>query len=271
MKFKKVIIVVLLFVCCILFIISTSILIKHYLDYKNNKIITEQLVQEVIKIDTNKEISTTTIDWQKLRAINDDIVAWIEIPDTNINYPILKDVYNLYYLKHDYNKQYSSSGSIFTSNINPFIENETIIYGHNMKNNTMFSELGKYLKKDFLDSHNLIKIYTPNGNYEGTIFSVYSTSVNDELANLLKDSLSGVRKANLEDHGLEIRKRNRELIIREKKKQKLLSIVELSMMIFVLLLVPVLGTVIVRETVYLWLYIITGPVAAYLANQLRKM
>ena len=170
MKFKKVIIVVLLFVCCILFIISTSILIKHYLDYKNNKIITEQLVQEVIKIDTNKEISTTTIDWQKLRAINDDIVAWIEIPDTNINYPILKDVYNLYYLKHDYNKQY--------------IENETIIYGHNMKNNTMFSELGKYLKKDFLDSHNLIKIYTPNGNYEGTIFSVYSTSVNDENKNI---------------------------------------------------------------------------------------
>lgn len=184
MKFKKVIIVVLLFVCCILFIISTSILIKHYLDYKNNKIITEQLVQEVIKIDTNKEISTTTIDWQKLRAINDDIVAWIEIPDTNINYPILKDGYNLYYLKHDYNKQYSSSGSIFTSNINPFIENETIIYGHNMKNNTMFSELGKYLKKDFLDSHNLIKIYTPNGNYEGTIFSVYSISVNDENKNI---------------------------------------------------------------------------------------
>lgn len=78
-------------------------------------------------------------------------------------------------------------------------------------------------------------------------------------------------KANLEDHGLEIRKRNRELIIREKKKQKLLSMVELSMMIFVLLLIPVLGTVIVREAVYLWLYIITGPVAAYLINQLRKM
>lgn len=65
------------------------------------------------------------------------------------------------------------------------------------------------------------------------------SELNDELANLLKDSLSGVRKANLEDHGLEIRKRNRELIIREKKKQKLLSIVELSMMIFVLLLVTV--------------------------------
>lgn len=96
------------------------------------------------------------------------------------------------------------------------------------------------------------------------------SELNDELANLLKDSLSGVRNANLESHGLEIRKRNRELVIRE-KKQKLLSMIELSMMIFVLLLIPVLGTVIVREAVYLWLYIITGPVAAYLINQLRKM
>ena len=59
------------------------------------------------------------------------------------------------------------------------------------------------------------------------------SELNGELANLLKDSLSGVRKANLEDHGLEIRKRNRELIIREKKKQKLLSIVELSMILAV--------------------------------------
>ena len=97
------------------------------------------------------------------------------------------------------------------------------------------------------------------------------SELNDELANLLKDSLSGVRKANLESHGLEIRKRNRELIIREKKKQKLLSMVELSMMIFMLLLIPVLGTVIVRKTVYLWLYIITGPVAAYFGNQLKRM
>ena len=114
-------------------------------------------------------------------------------------------------------------------------------------------------------------IDTPSETTDKIVRCFTDSELNDDLDNLLKDSLSGVRKANLEDHGLEIRKRNRELIIREKKKQKLLSIVELSMMIFVLLLVPVLGTVIVRETVYLWLYIITGPVAAYLANQLRKM
>ena len=114
-------------------------------------------------------------------------------------------------------------------------------------------------------------IDTPEPTTDKIVRCFTDSELNDELANLLKDSLAGVRKANLEDHGLEIRKRNRELIIREKKKQKLLSMVELSMMIFVLLLVPVLGTVIVRETVYLWLYLITGPVSAYLANQLRRM
>ena len=114
-------------------------------------------------------------------------------------------------------------------------------------------------------------IDTPSETTDKIVRCFTDSELNDELANLLKDSLAGVRKANLEDHGLEIRKRNRELVIREKKKQKLLSMVELSMMIFVLLLVPVLGTVIVRETVYLWLYIITGPVAAYLANQLKRI
>lgn len=114
-------------------------------------------------------------------------------------------------------------------------------------------------------------IDTPEPTTDKIVRCFTDSELNDELANLLKDSLTGIRKANLESHGLEIRKRNRELIIREKKKQKLLSMVELSMMILVLLLVPVLGTVIVRETVYLWLYIVSGPAAAYLANQLRRM
>lgn len=114
-------------------------------------------------------------------------------------------------------------------------------------------------------------IDTPEPTTDKIVRCFTDSELNDELANLLKDSLSGIRKANLESHGLEIRKRNRELIIHEKKKQKLFSMVELSMMVFVLLLVPILGTVIVREVMYLWLYLITFPIAAYLMNQLRRM
>lgn len=114
-------------------------------------------------------------------------------------------------------------------------------------------------------------IDTPEPTTDKIVRCFTDSELNDELANLLKDSLSGVRKANLESHGLEIRKRNRELIIREKKKQKLLSMIELSMMIFILLFVPVLGTLIVRETIYLWLYIVAGPAAVYLGYQLKRL
>lgn len=114
-------------------------------------------------------------------------------------------------------------------------------------------------------------IDTPEPTTDKIIRCFTDSELNDELANLLKDSLSGVRKANLEDHGLEMRRRNRELIIREKKKQKLFSMVELSMMIFILLLVPILGTVIVRETVYLLMYVVAGPAALYLLYQLKRL
>ena len=98
-------------------------------------------------------------------------------------YPIIKNENN-YYLKHSFDKKYNSNGAIFTTNIFPFKDDETIVYGHNMKNGSMFSNLGKYLNKEFLDLHSKYKIYTVDKNYEATIFSVYSIGVNEEMQNL---------------------------------------------------------------------------------------
>ena len=177
MMYKNIIVKLLIFVCLIIFLISISILIKDFIAYEENNDATEQLIQNVIEVDETEE--KNHINWQELNEINSDIIAWIEIENTNINYPILRDS-NSYYLNHSYDKKYNKNGSIFTTNTNPFVDAETIIYGHNMKNGTMFSELGKYLKKDFLDTHNCIKIYTPNGDYEGTIISAYSIGIDIE-------------------------------------------------------------------------------------------
>ena len=68
--------------------------------------------------------------------------------------------------------------------MNPFVNKETIIYGHNMRNKTMFSELSKYLDKDFLNKHLTLKIYTPSAIYEGRIFSVYSIGIESENSNI---------------------------------------------------------------------------------------
>lgn len=181
-KIKNVIIKCTIISFLVVFIIVSYFIIKDYFSYKENEKSNNELIENVIEINPNTKESS--IDWNHLQSSNEDIIGWIEIEDTKINYPILQDNSNLFYLKHSYNKSYSSSGSIFTTNKNPFIDEETIIYGHNMKNGSMFSMLDKYLNKDFLYSHLKIKIYTPTINYEGTIFSVYSIGIEKENNNI---------------------------------------------------------------------------------------
>lgn len=88
------------------------------------------------------------INWSKLTQVNEDIIGWIEIPNTNINYPILKDE-NLYYLTHNFEGKSNKNGSIFIRNDNIDHDQEITLYGHNMKNGTMFSQLSNYMNKDF--------------------------------------------------------------------------------------------------------------------------
>lgn len=181
-RLKKLLIIITILVCTVSLIIVGYIFIKDYLECNSNNEDIDDLIDEVFIEDSNK--NENNIDWDYLKSINEDIIGWVEIENTEINYPILKDRDSLYYLKHNYSKKYNSNGSIFTLDINPFEDCETLLYGHNMKNGTMFSILGKYLDKDFLLSHKKIKIYTPNKNYEGVIFSAYSIGIGTEKSNI---------------------------------------------------------------------------------------
>lgn len=181
MKCKNVSIILLIFILTIVFYISCYILLKDLKEYKESDKSTEKLIEESFEI--KEETQKRSIDWEYLKSINKDIIAWIEIENTKIDYPILKDK-DVYYLKHTFDKKYNSNGSIFTTNSYPFEDKETIVYGHNMKNGSMFSDLGKYLNKDFLNSHFNFKIYTPTCNYEARIFSVYSIGVETESNNI---------------------------------------------------------------------------------------
>ena len=177
MKYKKlffiliaIILICILSVCC--YKIITMFKEKDINDEQINEIIEQTIVE-------NNENHTKEIDWKYLKQTNEDIVGWIEIEDTNINYPILRDE-NLYYMNHNFNRSYNSNGSIFTTNTNIAEDEEILIYGHNMKNGSMFSNLGKYLDYSYLKEHQKIKIYTPDKNYEAIIFSAYSTNVFQE-------------------------------------------------------------------------------------------
>ena len=165
----------------IILIISSYILIKDFLEQKNSKNIIVNLAKEVIIEEQNDEES---IDWNKLKTINEDIIGWIKIENTNINYPIPQDNDNLKYLNHSFDKKYNKSGSIFTIDKNPFDDDETTLYGHNMKTNIMFSELANYMRNDYFYEHQNFIIYTEKQNYKATIFSCYSIGIYDEEKNL---------------------------------------------------------------------------------------
>ena len=180
MKSTKYVILIIL-TCIIVFSLSAYIILRDFNELtKNNKAI-ENLIKNTTEV--NKDTKEKNFDWNSIKSINDDIVGWIEIDGTNISYPILKDK-NLYYLKHSFEREYNSNGSIFTTNLMPFEDSETEIYGHNMRNGSMFSNLDNYLNKDFLYSYPSFKIYTPEFNYEAFIFSVYFIDIENEINNI---------------------------------------------------------------------------------------
>lgn len=121
------------------------------------------------------------IDFDGLSKINDDITGWIKIDDTPINYPVLQSKDNQYYLYKTMEGVNNSSGSIFMDyNVNKdFTSLNTIIYGHNMKNKSMFATLLNYEDKNYFDLHKYVWVITPDANYKYEIFSAYKCTVND--------------------------------------------------------------------------------------------
>lgn len=119
------------------------------------------------------------VDFQSLQQINPDVVAWIYIPGTHVNYPVVQGDDNDYYLNHLFNGKSNSAGAIFMDyrNESDFSDSHTIIYGHQMNNKTMFNDLRKFEDQSFYDSHTVGYLLTPNENYLLQFFSGYVSSV----------------------------------------------------------------------------------------------
>ncbi|WP_300563543.1 class B sortase [uncultured Acetatifactor sp.] len=127
------------------------------------------------------DISWPAVDFDALSEINPDIVAWIYIEDTKINYPVVQGRDNQYYLKRLFDGKWNSAGCIFLDirNEPDFSDRHSIIYGHHMKNGTMFSGLTEYKKQEFYEGHPTILLMTPEQNIRVEIFAGYVASVGD--------------------------------------------------------------------------------------------
>jgi len=124
------------------------------------------------------ELPPIDVDFELLRSENPDVIGWIYCPDTEVNYPILHSDDNRYYLRRLSDGTYNMAGSIFADcrNSGELSEENVILYGHNMRNGTMFALLPYYAQQEFYEEHPVWYLLTPAANYKVELFAGFVTS-----------------------------------------------------------------------------------------------
>lgn len=168
------------FLCVIVFIYSAFELIQYAKTYAD----TEQELQQVQQLYEEKqdiqEQQSQMIQprFEKLQTINENIVGWITIPNSQLNNPVMYSGDNDYYLHHNYLDEESRAGSVFMDFRNDVegLGRHTILYGHVMRNGSMFGELDKFAEQSYADEHSVMTFSTLYGNYELQVFAAYETT-----------------------------------------------------------------------------------------------
>lgn len=174
-------VIVLIGLGCVLFIFVNNW--KAQNDYNNIKSSVEATNAQSQTSDTydkttgDADLAENPIDFDSLADINDEIYAWITIPNTNVDYPVLQSKTNdLFYIDHDVNKNYLFAGSIYSelSNLRNFSDRDTVLYGHNMLDGSMFADLHKFEDEDFFNENRYIYVYQKNRKLTYEIVSAYN-------------------------------------------------------------------------------------------------
>lgn len=174
---------------------------------------------EVKSIDDLKEAESTWwydsvfVNLEELQKENADVAAWIRFDHMDLSYPIMYSGDNETYLHADLNKEYSKAGTLFIDQKNEpdFSDGNTIVYGHNMKNGSMFGKLKKYKKDGFYEDNQYFTIYTKDEAMRYHIFAYYDTDETDsyyftsyEGEEALGNLFSEFKKKSYYDTGVEV-------------------------------------------------------------------
>lgn len=182
-KSKKILSRLITILCLSVFLYAAYGLADVFIDYYKNR----QMLSDVQDIYyDNKSVKAADEDqgtdgirsgFDELLKHNEDVVGWITMDGTQIDYPILQTDNNIDYLTKDYNDRVTRAGSIFLDYRNDITSEDenTVVYGHRMKDGSMFQHLTKFLNEDFLKEHPTFEYDTLYESYEAEIFSVYNT------------------------------------------------------------------------------------------------
>lgn len=176
-------------VCLAVFIYAAHGLIDTFIQYKKNDQVVKE-VQEIFYQDTNRltasadkgidSRSTVRSGFEELLKINEDVIGWITIEDTKIDYPIMQTGNNTDYLRTSFYGDYLLAGSLFLDYRNDLTTNEErnlIVYGHRVKDGSMFEHLTRYLDEDFYQTHRTFSFDSLYEAYEAEVFAVYNTMI----------------------------------------------------------------------------------------------
>ena len=163
-------------------------IINYYLEENESKNLNKELKAVAMKTDINydkdqiqeKQLSENTIpvgiNFDNLKRKNDDIIGWIFMENSIIDFPVVQSEDNEYYLRRLIDGSYNRAGTIFMDfrNNKDFSDEITIIYGHNMKNNTMFGSLLNFKNQSYYDNHKKMYFYTAEKKYEIDLIAGYT-------------------------------------------------------------------------------------------------
>lgn len=201
MNHKLRLFLIIFFSCTLVF--SAVKIVQIQLEYRRADKIYQNAREENFQILDSEDLQTedeevfpnVDIDIAVLVQKNPDIIGWLWIPETEISYPLLHGADNQYYLNSTYDLTYSPSGSIFMDyrNGEELRDDNSVIYGHNMNNNTMFGDLKEYMQSDYLKEHKDIYIYTRRGAFKYRAFSAYQTLATSDSYTLKLGGEKGFR------------------------------------------------------------------------------
>ncbi len=158
--------------------------VLYFLEYRKNAA-DDASVESMtaLKPDVPDPPEDNLMDFTALWAQNKDIIAWVTVPDTVIDYPVTQSGDNDYYLRRNLDEEYSRNGTPFLDYRvrSDFSDFSSVIYGHYMATGLMFQNLSKFKEKDFFDAHPTFTLYTPKKTFNPEVFAVAVVNPNSEL------------------------------------------------------------------------------------------
>ena len=217
-KIRKVFIYFFLVLFISVFLYSTYNIISWYISGKNNEKIVNEFDDIIIEEDEEEIVDENTsisVDFDKLKEKNKESVGFIKVNNTKIEYSVVKHKDNFYYLTHSFDKSYNKYGWIFANYENKFdgTDRNITLFGHNMRNGSMFGTLKNVLTEEWQsneENHKILFI-TEEGKFIYQVFSTYKIYKEEYFAtaNFSNDSefltfINKIKKRSNKDYGVEV-------------------------------------------------------------------